>query len=732
MYSRKFTHERRLEAEEALGKPLTYYKTDYIRSCVDHIESITVRDDKRRVIDLARPLAPDEHAFIENERILSALDYTHWAENFHHIRDVESLALVLMRQNRYQQVLTLAQGELEEARKPVLIQLLKARQGGGTTDTTSKILHRMLFIPNTASVIASSDPEKSWKLSEMLSRSLPLQPWWLIPPGLREFSSGETFLECLPRNSYVSIQHGTQGTGIARGDTINAYHLSELPDFKDQDLIVDASIFGAWHPTPMHFGVMESTANGRDDWWHKRWLTNNELWPKQLCLERPLFLPYYVSPEIYPTLTWLDTIPIPRNWEPNELTKEHVRKAQEYARSDPFLQTVLGRDYSMPRATQWWYEYSYGEALRKDKLGRFLSEYPSSAHEAFQSKSKSVFPIQLIQSYEVKVPLPVGVFKLSGSELPGHLAANADEILDQTRLYVPWKHSTGDLNWTLTPVKFPGYSSVNSHQNTLWVWEYPLDNVDYCVSLDVGEGVGRDRCVANVLRKGTVDRPAGQVACFTSDNMAGTEMWPIVLLLLSYYSTWNGFKNQLGRPLFSPETNWDHGAALLEVRKRGWSRICLDRSSSKRDQDSTKIAKLGFYTNTATRKLLIDWLMTVLKGHYIELNSPWTIDEMRDFVIVETETSARITYKIEHDKHKHDDELFALGIGIVTLHDLDVYRGQTPQWRAAMKKKLELITFATFREGNPENYFDAGDLEPAVERRKGVMYPMKLINGELK
>src|SRR5262249_23033212 len=291
----------------------------------------------------------------------------------------------------------------------------------------------MLFVPNTAGVIASSDPEKSWKLSEMLSRSLIKQPWWLIPPNLKEYQSGEVFLDCFERNSYVSIQHGTQGTGISRGDTVNAFHLSELPDYDNPDLIVDASLFGAWHPSPLHFGVLESTAKGRKNWWHKRWLDNKENWPKGLSLERPLFLPYYVSLEIYPTEGWLAGIPIPENYKPSDYVIEHARRAEEYVASDPFLLKVFGPDWRMPLATQWWYQYSYDYAMRKDKLGDFLSEYCSTDTEAFQSLSKSVFSIQLIQSYESKIPPPVGVFKLSGADLPTSIAADRSEILDSSK-----------------------------------------------------------------------------------------------------------------------------------------------------------------------------------------------------------------------------------------------------------------------------------------------------------
>jgi hypothetical protein len=729
MYSRTVTAQQVAAAELEIGRPIVYYSYDYIRACIDHLDSLAIRDDKHRVTGTKRPLAPDEIEFIANERLLCGLDYLHWAENYHYVRDKETLAMVPFRQNTYQKVLTLAQGQLEEQGKPVIVQLLKARQGGGTTDTTSKIEHRMLFVPNTAAVIASSDPEKSWKLSEMISRSLTKQPWWLIPPNLKEYQSGEVFLDCFERNSYVSIQHGTQGTGISRGDTVNCFHLSELPDFDNPDLIVDDSLFGAWHPTPLHFGVLESTAKGRKNWWHTLWLTNKENWELGRTLQRPLFLPYYVSPEIYPTEGWLAAIPIPRDYVPSDYVKEHARRAAEYVHSDPFLRQVLGADWRMSVKMQWWYQFSYEEAIRKDKLGNFLSEYPATDTEAFQSQSKSVFSIQLIQDYESKVPQPVGVFKLTGSDLPRAIAPDSGELLegsDGKQISITHQSPSDELRWNLHPVRFPGYSSVNSHLNTLWVWEYPIENESYCVYLDGAQGIGRDRTVLGVLRKGTVDRPAGQVACFSSDSLSTLDVWPIALLLLNYYSPWSDFKRDVNRALFSPEVRADGAGCLMEVRKRGWNRIYFRRQRDNRKQQNETITKLGWDTTPGdggTRALLIHWLLTTIKGQFVEINSPWTIDEMRDFVVIESETTNKI--KIEHDKGAHDDELFGLGIGIVTLHDLDVYRGETPQWRA-MKQELEqLVKFASYNDVAMK--FDPRMLDPELEKAVGGMYPLKVI-----
>jgi len=727
MYSRKVVANRIAQLESD-GKSLIYYTPAYIQACISHLESLAIRDDKRRVVELQRPLTKDEQQFISNERLLCGLDYLHWAENYHYVRHAETLALVPFKQNKYQQVLTLAQAELEEQGKPVVVQLLKARQGGGTTDTTSKIMHRMLFVPDSAAVIGSSDPDKSWLLSEMISRSLPKQPWWLIPPDVKEYQSGEIFLRCDSRNSYISIQHGTQGTGISRGDTVKLFHLSEIPNFDKPELIVDASLFGAWHPTSLHFGVMESTAGGRHDYWHTKWEENKELWPQGLSVMRPLFLPYYISDNLYPTDGWLAAIPIPQDWKPKDYVVEHARKAKEYVRSDPFLAQAMGRDWEMPLATQWWYEYSYDFAERKDKLGDFLAEYASDDLSCFQSRSKSVFSIQLIQKYESRLKQPVGVFKLSGTEVPSWLGAEAQEKLeDAPSIHVKWMGGRDEVDWLWTPIKFPGYSSVHSHLNTLWVWEYPREDKEYAVSLDASEGIGRDRSSLQVIRKGDFGEAASQVASFASDQLGGLEMWPFALMLLHYYSTWNSYKNGMAYPMFSPETASDGGACLLEVRKRGWTRFYMRRTADKRDLSGNKIGNLGWKTTGTgsghgTRPLLTSWLFKLLKGMFVELNSPWTIDEMRDFVVHESDNSRNI--RLEHDKSAHDDDLFSLGIGLVTLHELDIYRGETPQWRSMQEEQEKLVKFATFKEGYPGlTRFDPKDFTKLEEERAGVMRP---------
>lgn len=759
MYSQKVVQSR-IEALLAAGHDPDlaeyhfYYDRDYIRSVVDHLDSLVIKNDEGKVIEYRRPLDAAENRFISNERALCGLSYLHWAENYHWVRDKYTLGMVLYTQNTYQQVLTGVQAEMEELGKPNLVQLLKARQGGGSTDTNSKQQHRMQFIRNTSGLIASSDPDKSWKLAAMMSRSLARQPYWLLPPDLKELKTGETFLISKEQNSYITIQHGNQESGIVRGDTVNCYHLSEIPDWGKRGKattyeLIDDSLFGAWHPTRLHFGVMESTANGRNDYWHKRWNRNKADYPQQLSLENPVFLPYYLSPELYPTPDWLVSIPVPHNWTPPEFVKEHARLAADYVRSNPLLRKVMGASWQMSKEMQWWYYFSYTQADRDDSLNHFLSEYPANDLEAFQSKARSVFSTKLVQLYTNRVPPPVGVFKLTGSHIPQLCRPESHELLLPTeaerqelsshapntphpeRIQILYSTPSETLTWYLWPILFNGYSSTPDHFNRLWVWEFPQDNAEYCVALDSAEGVGRDQTVIQVYRRGTPLAPTKQVARFSSDAISGLEAWAIMLMLCEYYSTWSLAKSDYARPLAAPETgaSTDGRAVVAEFIKRYYPNIYLRRTLDARNPDPSLRSKYGWETTPATRPILTSWLVKLLKGMYMDLSDPWTIDEMRDFVANESAVTRKI--RLEHDTDSHDDHLFASAIGVVTIHDLDTLDSETPNFRAIVESKEKLTLFATYgladsqtRIRHPENspFADQSPLtEPSLD---AAMFPV--------
>ncbi|MEF3394025.1 hypothetical protein P0P47_08450, partial [Campylobacter jejuni] len=78
---------------------------------------------------------------------MCALDYDHWSSNYHRIRDSNTQEMIPFKRNFAQEVLNQVYCEMELAGEPIMLQSLKARQLGVTTDTTSRIFHRSLFIP---------------------------------------------------------------------------------------------------------------------------------------------------------------------------------------------------------------------------------------------------------------------------------------------------------------------------------------------------------------------------------------------------------------------------------------------------------------------------------------------------------------------------------------------------------------------------------------------------------
>lgn len=703
MYNREVVAANILKTESRIHKPITRYTPDYISACVEHLETKAVRDDKGRFKELSSPLLPDESAFIRNERLLCALDYDHWSSNYHYIRDSNTQEMVRFKRNFAQESMNSVYCELQAQGRPIMLQSLKARQLGITTDSTSRGMHRALFIPNTSGVLASSDEDKTWKLSEMIQRSLLKHPWWLIPDDMKMYISGEVFLESPTRNMTIAIQHGRQTSGISRGDTINYYHLSELPDFTDPEALIDAGLMKAMHPTKLTFGIEESTANGRNDYWHRRWKKNQRLQSEGRGLVFPIFLPWYMGTDIYPTQDWLSSIPIPSLWNPPEFAIAHAAKAQEYVSQNKLLRDSLGAGWRMPLEQLWWYVVHYEEAKEEGELAlaKFYSEVPANDLEAFQSRLGGVFSIELLQQYQDRCKQPEVIYAIQGEGVPSPLWPEQQEIdpLHPPQQVRYWCNSLEKLlTYNLTPVKQTSADGLDK----LVVWELPKPGYEYAVGLDGAEGKGLDRTVLPVVRKGTPLSPAELVAELATDKVATLEIWPVYLALLRFYSV--PYQGEMIYALASPEINRGGDAAMMELRKHDWPSIYIRQKPDSR----TKLfsPKLGWETTPKSRDQLVQWILHIIKGQWAQVNSPWLVDELRDFVVQQLQTKIRL----EAGAGSHDDRIFAFIITLVCLQGIDINQAETPQWRRVQEDAKELLSFPRSRglmlpTGESEDYF---------------------------
>lgn len=686
MYSRKIIEANLSRLQATRTTPLYYYSSDYIQACVQHLQDKAIFDDKGRFKELKSPLLPDEQAFIRNEQILVALDYDHWATNYHMIRDSNTQEMIRFKRNFAQEVMQRLARELEEAQAPIMIQSLKARQLGITTWSGSIGQHRAMFIPNTSGVLASSDEDKTWKLAEMFQRSLLRQPWWLLPGDLKQYVSGEVFIESPKRNMTIAIQHGRQTSGISRGDTVNYYHLSEIPDFTNPEDLINASLMKAMHPTNLTIGVLESTANGRNDWWHLRWQRNQELAGQGRGLEKPVFLPWYMGTDIYPTRHWLNASPIPTLWSPPEFILAHARKAREYVLANRLLWQALGQDWELPLEQLWYYWNCYEDAKAGGELAlaKFYSEMPANDLEAFQSRQGSVFSIELVQSYANEAKPLAGVYAIQGEGIPTPLwpeESNRRRDLPEIPVGFTCARENKVHTWRLVPQTTLPQTGLDR----LLIWEHPRKGYDYSVSLDGAEGKGLDRTVLQVTRKGTPMSPPEQVAELATDKVGTLEIAMTWLCLLRYYSPVSGGGYSFS--LAAPEVNRGGDAALMQIRQHGWPSVFRRLRPDSRTKLLT--TKLGWETTPKTRDQLVHWLLYLVKGKWIQINSQFLIDELRDFVVNQLQSKIRL----EHGTGSHDDRIFSLIIGLVCLQGLDLANAETPNWLRAQEDQAELEKF---------------------------------------
>lgn len=220
------------------------------------------------------------------------------------------------------------------------------------------------------------------------------------------------------------------------------------------------------------------------------------------------------------------------------------------------------------------------------------------------------------------------------------------------------------------------------------------------MALDTAGGEEKDRTVLQVIRKATKTERPVQVAEFASDTIAGLDVWPMWLILLKLYSvkSFNGYNVALA----APEMMHDGPAVTQKIIELGWSNIYLRKEVEKTEQNFTTRSLLGFKTTPGTRPHLITYLKNFIKTQRVQINSPWLIDEMRSFVRKVNQNTNKV--REEHDDKQHDDRLLALAIGLVCLHDLDLYGSETPDWKDLNSATEALTQFTTFgKQGNPHS-----------------------------
>jgi hypothetical protein len=708
MYNPQVIESRLEKVKPLLNFELTRHSYTEVSRAVDYINNLIEFDlyeqsvaekSKTKIIfkDEAskKEFQSDKiQTFIKNETILSKFDCFYWMERYYKISDIRNI-FIQYRHNDAQNVWARIHSRLEGLGRAIRTLDLKARQVGKTTFAQGVVEHRLQFYTDIKSMIASKDETSTGKMADMFVDSMNKQPFWLRPQ-LRNFERGSEYI--YDNGSGLFLGWGTQRT-LAKGTTVTVSHLSEIASFKYFVEAIENALMRAMHETIWLLQVFEGTAERRDDDFHKKVKETIQSMERGISSLYFSFIPYFVRSDIYPPPAYITGRSAAfADYIPSTETLMHAKKAENWVKSNIDMREVLGSNWQMSKETMFWYETEKNAAIARDELGVFLSQVPADWEEAFQHAGKTIYPIELINSYENKAQgIIPEVYKLRGdsNEISPDLFPSSDEILNGGRkipIRTNWTSAAPASDFELVQIKFEGWDRFDPI-NKFLIWQHPNSKFEYGSGVDTSDGLGRnasDNAVIEIVRKGTPEHKDTQVCEFASPDLTQKIMWPFVLAICTYYSP---NRNQ---QLLAIECNKGYELQNAMIT-HGWWNLHKVIDEGKLGQDLSKIHKYGFETNGATRGALIDNFSTFFKGNWINLYSVPLIGEVKDLQKIRTISSVS---RLQRDRIEGglsgDDRFMATGIILYSMHRMERLGFEKASWEERERNENSKFEPKTF------------------------------------
>jgi hypothetical protein len=97
----------------------------------------------------------------------------------------------------------------------------------------------------------------------------------------------------------------------------------------------------------------------------------------------------------------------PADWIPSSKAEEHARKVEDTS------EEYVGRRVTLSRNQLYWWESTMLEYRKKGNLIYFLTNYPATLEESFQSGNISIFDPDTIDYYHTMTRQPGGCYEIS-------------------------------------------------------------------------------------------------------------------------------------------------------------------------------------------------------------------------------------------------------------------------------------------------------------------------------
>jgi hypothetical protein len=636
-----------------------------------------IRKSRTGQIDLRRRLTKAEKRWIANERAMCAISCEYYLTRYYMITsDQENGGSNVMHFTfrRGQRVFFNVLQKLDEMGVSKEIFCLKARKQGISTLVEGIISWGSQFVPGTKAAIASADGQKSQIMAGMFFFAIDELPWWLEAVRTRDKrASDRGIIEWSHIGNMVILQSGSMRGGIGQGTTPNFVHLSECSQFTDATAQIDEGLLKAVTSAPGNFLVLETTGDG-DKWTSDMWHECKENYWKGKARLLPLFLPWFMTPELYPMQSWLNKFPIQKGWKPAPETEAMTAKCEAYVASTEILRMVLGKNWSLPQEQKWWWEFEYMSHKRRGKEKSFTRQHPCDDFEALIGDNDKAVSEGAAENMTRTVTNDCRVYMLAGEGIEKKDEPDEGIILhgaDAERLYKEWTTPKGEkLEWGFIPVRGDVREPEFDPLKKFLIFGEPEPGYDYSVGVDTGTGVQEDRSAICVTRSGMEEDPDVQVAEFADDTIGNTELYAWVAAITALYSR---YMQEWPHPKIIIELKRKYGDMVYHQLRHGMGfrrHHNFVRYDMKTFLPITgKHGREGWWTNAWSRPLLLGFFTSSLENGWYEVKSKYTQTEIRE---AEMRVMKSGQTRMDHVSGRHDDRIFAMAMSHFTLHPATV------------------------------------------------------------
>lgn len=401
MYNLDITDQQLWQAGKDLGIKLIRYDDSVLDEMVEKLEAAVLARDKWGFATKVRTLTPTEKAYINNERLVCKYDFRYYFTRYcHTLIKLEGQPVVVNRvkeplvpQEMFMEYLSRKEKKIHEAiakKEPsdgYLVLACKARQEGYTTISRALTTHRVFFWKDSRALGASIDEGMTQELYDRDHEIYDHLPWWLKPAI--GYDQKNTHLTFEKMGSKILYAMATQKGGLGMGKTIPINHITELGNWEEsvtQDQAGPESILfdlePTWPQSPDTMVIMESTSNGRGNFWHQIVTSSTE----GRTRFDVIFCPFYAE-------TRHNRKQPKEGWNPLPRTKEMMATVE---RTSP--EYFFGKTVRIEPEQAYWWETNYEEKRQMGRTSYFLTNYPTTLAESFQVSGNRAFTPEQIDA----------------------------------------------------------------------------------------------------------------------------------------------------------------------------------------------------------------------------------------------------------------------------------------------------------------------------------------------